>query len=247
MRAAEKSCGTATAGEETAHFGSPSRHRRDLDHPLVWMISASFKPEGDILSYPMSWIPRVWTFESYMKVFGGKYPFHLYYLNTISITFFTILGSTIVSSLAAYGFSRLKFPGRDKIFLLYLSAIMVPTQVTLIPRFILFNWMGLINNHLSLILPGVFNVFCIFLLRQFYIQIPSTYPKRRSWTASEFKNIVQDHLPLTKPALVTVIILQFTGHGTITRTRSSPHGKRLFTLLLGLNNFIDEFGQDYGP
>jgi multiple sugar transport system permease protein len=197
----------------------------------------------------MSWIPRVWTFESYMKVFGGKYPFHLYYLNTISITFFTILGSTIVSSLAAYGFSRLKFPGRDKIFLLYLSAIMVPTQVTLIPRFILFNWMGLINNHLSLILPGVFNVFCIFLLRQFYIQIPFDLSEAAIVDgASEFKIWYKIILPLTKPALVTVIILQFTWTWN---DYENPliflTDKRLFTLLIGLNNFIDEFGQDYGP
>ena len=217
--------------------------------PFIWMLSTSFKRAIDIFNYPVEWVPQIWDFSNYTAVWGGAYPFPTYYLNSVVVTVLTVLGGVVVSSLAAYGFARLHFPGRDAIFLLFLAAIMIPTQVTLIPRFILFHWLGMIDSHWALILPGVFNVFCIFLLRQFYLQIPFELSEAaRMDGASELQIWYRIITPATKPALVTVVILLFTWTWN---DYENPliflTSQKLFTIPLGLNHFVDEFGQQYAP
>ena len=217
--------------------------------PFIWMISTSFKMTTQIFNYPIDWIPKVITLENFKEVWMGSHPFNLYYINSVVVTTLTVIGAVIICSLSAYGFARIEFPGRDFIFLMFLAAMMIPTQVTLIPRFILFNWLNMLDTHWALILPGFFNVFCTFLLRQFYIQIPFELSEAAKIDgAGEFRTWAQIIMPLTKSAMVTMIILVFTWTWN---DYENPliflTSKKLYTIPLGLNNFIDEYGTRYAP
>lgn len=99
----------------------------------------------------------------------------MYYWNSFYITVITLAGALLVNTMAGYAFARIEFKGRNALFLLYLSALMIPNQVTLIPKFFIFNIAGMLDTHLALILPGIFQVFCVFLMRQFFMQIPFDY------------------------------------------------------------------------
>ena len=136
--------------------------------PFIWMISTSFKVNGEVFKYPIDWIPHTWNFENYKKVWSGPNPFYLFYLNSIKITAITVAGNLLTSAMAGYAFAKIRFKGRNFLFLLYLSTMMIPGQVLLVPRFILFDQLQLINTHASIILPGLFTVFGTFLMRQFF-------------------------------------------------------------------------------
>lgn len=217
--------------------------------PFLWMLSTSFKPNTQIFDFPVAWIPKTPILDNFSEVWMGRHPFHIFYFNSLLVTLVTVVGAVMVSSMAAYGFARLQFPGRDAIFLLFLATMMIPTQVTLIPRFVLFNLMGILDSHWALILPGLFNVFCTFLMRQFYLQIPFALSESAQLDgAGEFRIWYQIIMPLTKPALVTMVILIFTWTWN---DYENPliflTSQKLFTIPLGLNNFIDEYGTQYGP
>jgi multiple sugar transport system permease protein len=215
--------------------------------PFIWMISASFKIQGDLFHYPIEWIPKKPTFSNFEEVWGGKYKFALFYVNSVKITFFTVAGSIITSSLAGFAFAKLNFKGRDYIFLMYLATMIIPAQVLLVPRFILFDRIGLVNTHMSIILPGIFTVFGTFLMRQFFSTIPNELLEASKVDGAGFWRIYwQICLPLTKPAIVTLLILTFTWHwneyeNPLIFLRSSD----LFTLPIGLSSFVDEYGSNY--
>lgn len=217
--------------------------------PFLWMISTSFKRNMDIFSYPIDWIPKNPILDNYHEVWFGRYPFQTFYLNSLFVTGITVIGAVIISSMAAYAFARMEFPGRNAIFIMFLATMMIPTQVTLIPRFILFNTLGILDSHTSLILPGLFNIFCTFLMRQFYLQVPFAFSESaRIDGAGEFRIWFQIIMPLTKPALVTMVVLIFTWTWN---DYENPliflTSEKLFTIPLGLNKFIDEYGTQFGP
>jgi multiple sugar transport system permease protein len=141
--------------------------------PLVWLISSSFKDSGQIFIFPPQWIPQPWRFENYPQVFE-QIPFLRFFINTVLVTLLALIGQVLSASLVAFGFARLRFPGRDILFLIVLATIMIPYHVTLIPTFILFRELGGLDTYMPLIVPywlggGAFN---IFLLRQFYMRLP---------------------------------------------------------------------------
>ncbi len=217
--------------------------------PFLWMISTSFKRNMDIFSYPIDWIPKNPILDNYHEVWFGRYPFQTFYINSLFVTGITVIGAVIISSMAAYAFARMEFPGRNAIFIMFLATMMIPTQVTLIPRFILFNTLGILDSHTSLILPGLFNIFCTFLMRQFYLQVPFAFSESaRIDGAGEFRIWFQIIMPLTKPALVTMVVLIFTWTWN---DYENPliflTSEKLFTIPLGLNKFIDEYGTQFGP
>ncbi|MEG1407906.1 MAG: carbohydrate ABC transporter permease, partial [Ruthenibacterium sp.] len=142
-------------------------------YPFAWMVSASFKRPADIFEFPIKWIPDYLYLDNYQYIFTNKtYDFLGMYGNSIKVTVISVAGALLVSILAAYGFSKLKFPGRDKIFLLFIAMMIIPNQVLMVPRFIIFQWLGIINTHAALIIPGFFVILNTFLLRQYFVQIP---------------------------------------------------------------------------
>ena len=216
--------------------------------PFLWMISASMKPELDVLSYPIQWIPQKWNaVANYSEVWFGSLPFTTYYWNTIKITVLTTLFSVTISSMAAYGFTKIQFKGRDVLFLIILSTFMIPSQAILVPQFILYRWLGLFDSHAGLILLGASSVLLTFLLRQFYMSVHNEIiESARIDGANHWTIYARITLPLVKPVLATVMILRFIWtwndyQNPLIFLRSD----HLFTLQLGMTKFSDVNGEFY--
>lgn len=215
--------------------------------PFIWMLSASFKNTSELFRYPIEWIPDTLNTGNYEKVWNGAVSFGVYYRNSIKITFFQVLGSLITSSMAGYAFAKLRFRGKETIFLLYLATMIIPAQVFFVPRFILFDSLGLVNTHLAIILPGMFTVLGTFIMRQFFSTLPGELLEAAKVDGvGHWRMFWQICLPLTKPALVTLLILTFTWHWN---EYENPlillRDRNLFTIPLGLTTFTDENGTDY--
>ncbi len=215
--------------------------------PFVWMISASVKREADIFVYPIQWLPKIWQFQNYHDVWFGRAPFGLFYLNSIMVTFWTVLCQVLTSALAAYAFARINFRGKNVLFLLYLSTMIIPPQVTLVPKFILFNWLGLLDTHISIILPGAFSAFGVFMLRQFFVALPFELSESaRIDGAGELRIFWQIIMPLAKPALASLIILAFVWSWNDYMTPLVfLRSKELYTIPLGLDYFMEDVGTEY--
>jgi ABC-type glycerol-3-phosphate transport system permease component len=178
--------------------------------PLFWMISTSLKPLDEIYVYPIIWIPSEFVWSNYIDVFTNV-PFARYLYNSAFISFFAIIGNLIGSSIAAYSFARLRFPGKNVLFLVMLSTLMVPAWVTMIPHFILFKWLGWLDTYLPLLVPAFFaQPFYTFLLRQFFLGIPlDLEDAARIDGCTSFGIFWRIFLPLSMPALATVAIFSF--------------------------------------
>ncbi|MDQ8737232.1 carbohydrate ABC transporter permease [Paenibacillus sp. LHD-38] len=216
--------------------------------PFLWMLSASFKPELDVLAYPIQWIPKNWNIvENYREVWLGSLPFSLYYWNTIKITILTTVFSLIISAMAAYGFSKISFKGRDLLFIVILATFMIPSQAILVPQFIMYRWLGLFDSHAGLVLLSGSSVIGTFLLRQFYMSIHNEIiESARIDGANHWTIFVRITLPLVKSALATVMILRFIWtwndyQNPLIFLRSD----HLYTLQLGMTKFSDVNGEFY--
>ena len=178
--------------------------------PFFWMISTSLKKQWDVYQFPPVWIPNPVQWQNYVQALS-VYPFELYVLNTLRIVFFTCLGTVLSCSLAAYGFSRLRAPGRDLFFVILLGTMMLPYTVTMIPIFMVFNALKWVDTFKPLIVPSFFgNIFYIFLLRQFFLTIPRELEDAaRMDGCSSFMIYWRIILPLSLPAIATVTIFQF--------------------------------------
>jgi ABC-type glycerol-3-phosphate transport system permease component len=218
--------------------------------PFGWMIGTSLKTLPEAFEYPPTWIPRQFLWRNYVD--GWNYmPFTLYLKNTVTITALTMLGQVTSASLVAYAFARIRAPGRDLLFLVVLSTMMLPEQVTMIPRFVLFRQLGWYNTFKPLVVPAYFGggAFAIFLLRQFYMTLPLELDDAATIDGcGRFRIFWSIILPLSKPALGTIAIFAFFGNwndlmGPLIYLRSPE--KR--TLALGLTYFRDETGQTMVP
>lgn len=175
------------------------------------MLSTSFKIEADVFKFPIEWIPKRWNgIENYKEVWLGKYPFALYYWNSIKITVITTLISVTVSAMAAYGFSKVNFPAGKFLFIIVLATFMVPQQSILVPQFILYRYLGLFDSHTGLIILGSFSVLGTFMLRQFFMGIHSDYiDAAKIDGAGHFRIFWSIALPIVRPAIATYGILRF--------------------------------------
>jgi len=181
--------------------------------PLVITLSDSLKSFHEIYAVPRVWIPDPPRFENYRAIFQVL-PFHRFILNTVAITLLALLGQVLSACLVGYSFARMRWPFRDVLFVVLLSTIMLPPQVTLIPIFILFNKIGWVNTWLPLIVPAYFGggVFNIFLMRQFFRTIPvDLEDAARIDGCSTIRLFFTIMLPLAKPAVATVCVLGFVG------------------------------------
>jgi multiple sugar transport system permease protein len=177
--------------------------------PFVWMFSTSWRLAKDSFSLPPEWLPLTWRIENYQEVLNGI-PFVAFIVNSLKVSALITLGQLVTCSMAAYAFARLRFPGRDLLFLVFLSQLMVPQQVTIIPVFILIRVLGLLDTHWALVIPALFSAFGTFLLRQFFLTIPHELEDAaRVDGAGYVRTFLQIVLPLAGPALSTLAIFVF--------------------------------------
>jgi multiple sugar transport system permease protein len=183
--------------------------------PFIWMISTSLKDLNQVFTMPPQWIPRPPHWENYMEIFRMM-DFGRYWLNTIVVTVGRMLGQFIFCTLAAYAFARLNFPGRNFLFFLLLSSLMVPFETLMVPTFVLMKKLSWINTYWALIVPhalGAFGgAFNVFLLRQFFLTIPKEFEESAIIDgASPFRIFRSIMLPLARPALAALLIFSFRG------------------------------------
>lgn len=216
--------------------------------PFIWMISTSMKYEVDVFTFPIQWIPTKFrVFENYREVWFGDAPFTLYYFNSIKVTVITSILSLAISSMAAYAFSKLKFPGRDKIFILIIATMIIPDQVTLIPRFLYFKWMHLFDTHFCLVISMLFSQSSIFFITQFMKSLPAELSDSAkidgAGTFRTFWNII---LPLAKPAIATMAIIKFIwSWNDYQNVLIFITNHKLFTIQIGVRMFTDKYGSFY--
>ena len=179
--------------------------------PFLWMISTSLKEPGQVFIYPPVWIPDPVVWSSYIDVWTFV-PFDRFFINTLFVATTVTTLHLVTCTLAGYAFGRLRFPGRDRLFFLYLGTLMIPGQVTLIPAFVLIKYLGWIDTYLALIVPPIFGAFGTFLLRQFFLAIPTELEDAaRIDGASYLGIIVRIIVPLSGPAMATLAIFTFMG------------------------------------
>jgi ABC-type glycerol-3-phosphate transport system permease component len=177
--------------------------------PFIWMLSSSVKTLDTIFNNPLQVIPRHPQWANYSKLWN-QLPIGRWIFNSGYIVVLVVLGRLAFTATAAYAFARLRFPGRDYIFYGFLTALMIPGEVTLIPGFVLIRQLGWYDNHLALIVPGLSDAFAIFLLRQFFMSIPRELEEAaRIDGASYMRVFVSIILPLSKSALAVVAVLGF--------------------------------------
>ncbi len=216
--------------------------------PFVWMVMTSLMSLGE--AQGIRWIPSALHFENYVEAWNEA-TFSEYFTNSVIITLITLSGELTFSVLAAYAFARIKFPARDAIFGLLLSTIMIPFMVTIIPNFLTVTWLGRIgpikwiNNWPALAVPYMGSVFSIFLLRQFFTQIPDElYDAARIDGAGHLRFLWTVVLPLSKAPIMVIIVLSFIGSWNSLAwpmlVTNSPEWR---PIALGLAQFVEEAGQ----
>lgn len=207
--------------------------------PTLWMISSSLKPDYEIFATPPSLLPVSPRWQNYSEALTSL-PFGRFAINTLIIAISTIVGHLLSCSIVAYGFARLHGPGKGFFFVLMLSTLMLPYPVTMVPLFIIFSKIGLINSFVPLILPAFFgNAFYIFLLRQSFKQIPvDLEDAARLDGAGTLQVLLNVILPLSRPALATVAIFTFqAAWNDFLGPLIFLHDQSLYTLQLGLSLF----------
>lgn len=217
--------------------------------PFLWLLSTSLKPPEQIFKLPPEWIPDPFTWSNYTKAVTAI-PFFLYLKNTMYIAIFNVIASVISCSLVAYGFSMIRWPGRDVLFLVVVATLMIPYAVILIPTFIIFSKLGWVNTPNPLTIPALTgNAFFIFLLRQFYMSIPEDLSDAaRIDGASELQIYWHIILRLSRPALAVVALFTFMWNwndflGPLVYLSK----KETLTLAIGLYGFQSRAGTQWGP
>jgi multiple sugar transport system permease protein len=215
--------------------------------PFYWLLSTAVKPDTEIFVFPPIWIPSPLQWSNFSNAFNF-FPFVQYLVNTLIICVGTVAGTLISNSLVAYGLSRIQWPGRNIVFGLLLGTLLLPSQVTLIPLFILFVHMGWVDTYLPLIVPAFFgNAFFMFLLRQFFLTIPGELCDAvRVDGGSEWTIFTRIVLPLSVPVLATVALFafinswnDFLGPLIYLQTQSK------YTLSIGLSMFLGSYGSQW--
>jgi multiple sugar transport system permease protein len=214
--------------------------------PFVWMVSTSLKPDSEVFAYPPIWLPSPPMWENYPKVLE-LLPFRRYLINTTFVATTVTILEVVTSSLAAYAFARLPFPGRDRLFLLYLGTLMVPGQVTIIPNFLVMSWFGWTNTYLALIIPAAFTAFGTFLLRQFFLSIPVELEQAARIDGCGYFGIYRHIvMPLSGPGIATLAIFAFmTQWNAFLWPLIVTNSDNYRTLTVGLSYFRGEFATQF--
>ena len=216
--------------------------------PFLWMLSSSFKDSLEVFNFPIQWIPQNLKLENYSYIWN-KANYTQLIFNTLKLTVVITILQIVTCSLAAYAFSKLVFPERDKIFILYLATLMLPYQVVMIPQFSVIKIFGLTNTHMALILIQAFNPMGVFLMKQFFDGIPNELSEAaRIDGLNELGIYSKIIMPLSKSVIGTLVILTSV---SVWNDFLAPliyiNSRELYTIQLGLRNMISEFTAEYGP
>lgn len=217
--------------------------------PFFWMVSTSVKDETKVFQFPPQWWPDPLRFDNYSKVFETQ-PFHLYFFNSLYIATLVTVGTCLCASLAGYAFARLNFPFKNVIFLVLLSSMMIPTEVTAIPLFIWMSNLNLANTHFPLIVPpmlGAGGMFGVFMLRQFFITMPADLDEAAKIDGCTPWGIFwRIMLPQATPALAALSIFTFLhSWNEFFEPLIYLSSKELYTLPLALSLFTDQSGTQW--
>lgn len=216
--------------------------------PFVWMIGSSLKTSDQIFVFPPEWIPSPIRWRNYEDVFTFI-PFVRYFFNTSLISLGTIIGNVLSASLVAYSFSRIRWTGREVCFYLMLASMLLPPQVTMIPTFVIFRTMGVIDTYVPLILPAFLGTpFFIFLLRQFFLGIPEALSEAaRIDGCSEWQIYSRVIMPLSITGLTTVVVFSFLWSWVdYLNPLIYLQSPEKFTLSLGLQQFQSSHAMEWG-
>ncbi|WP_276352234.1 carbohydrate ABC transporter permease [Cohnella caldifontis] len=214
--------------------------------PFIWSICTSLKNLNEVFTYPPKFLGERLKFSNYLHM-TDRFPFDLFFFNTLKITAIVVVFQLVTSSMAGYVFARLRFRFRDGLFGLYLATLMVPAQVTMIPTFLLMKFYGLLDTHWSLILPGLVSAFGTFLLRQFFSTIPGALEEAAKIDGcTPFGIYWRVFVPLSKPALATlgIFITMGTWNDFINPLVFLSSMKKM-TLTLGLANMQGLYSTDW--
>ena len=214
--------------------------------PFVWMISASLKTSVDVFSIPMKWIPETAHWENFVSIWE-RVPLLAYFKNTAVLAVIVTIMQIITSSFAAYAFAKMRFKGRDVLFMCYIGTIAVPWQVYMVPQFIMMRSLGLYDTIWALVVLQSFSAFGVFLMRQFYLGIPNELSEAaRIDGLNEYGIWARIMLPLAKPAIATLCIFTFVN------TWNDYMGPMIYlttdvkkTIQVGLRRFIQAYSADY--
>lgn len=214
--------------------------------PLIWMLSTSLKSDAEVMINP-SFIPRAWDWSNYSKAWNAM-NFPLLLRNTCIITFSSMLGTLVSNTLVAYGFAKIRFKGRDVIFLAVLGTMMIPGMVTMIPSYVMFSWFGWVGTYTPLIITSYFaSAYYLFLLRQFFMGIPMAYNEAAKIEgAGDLTILLRIIVPMAKPVLTTIAVFEFNGKwndyfGPMLYLNREP----MYTLQLGLRSFRGTSGVEW--
>ena len=215
--------------------------------PLLWMLSASVKTNTEVFSANFRWIPQVFQWSNYIKIWS-KIPLSTFTFNTIKLTVIITVIQVLTSSFAAYGFSKCKFRGRDVLFFCYVATIAIPWQVYMLPQYSMMNKFHLVDTHTGYVLMQSFTAFGVFLMRQFFMSLPNELLEAgRIDGLSEYGNYFRIALPLSKPSVATMTIFSFV---TIWNDYMGPliyfNSTSKKTIQLGIKMFIGQYSTEYG-
>jgi ABC-type glycerol-3-phosphate transport system permease component len=210
--------------------------------PFLWMVLASFKPLAEV-EHINPW-PTVWHPDNYIKVFQ-QVPFARYYFNSVFVAAWVTFLTCLTSAMAAYSFARMRWPGRDRVFQLYLATMMIPGVVTMIPNYTLMVKLHLLDSFTGLIVPAAFSAFGTFLLRQFMLTIPAALDESAEIDGATPWQIFWDiMLPLARPGLITLAIFTFMGnYGSFFWPLVLIKSEHLRTLPIGMLFFDTNYGR----
>lgn len=212
--------------------------------PWYWMITTSLKTPDQILQFPPQWVPNPITFKAYPEAFFDASMLR-YGLNTLFLCVVNVIGAVLSNSLVAYGFARIRWPGREAMFLGVLATMMLPYQVSMVPLYIIFSKLNWLNTYLPLTVPTYFAApFFIFMLRQFFRTIPDDITDAaRIDGAGELRILWSIFIPLVKPALAVVALFEFIGNwNSFLGPLIYLSDEKLWTLTLGIMGLRMHYG-----
>ena len=214
--------------------------------PFWWMITSSLKTAAEVFAFPPTLLPPSWQWTNFVEVFTFQ-PFARQYFNSLYIAVSVTVLTILISAMAGYAFARVRFPLRNVIFLALLSALMMPSEVTIIPNFFLFSALGWLDNHIPLILLPVFGangVVGTFLMRQFFVQLPTALEDAAMIDGlGRFGIFWRIALPIARPIMAALAILSFLySWNLFLEPLVFLNSQHLFTLPLALNSFTDNYG-----
>ncbi|TDC65813.1 carbohydrate ABC transporter permease [Micromonospora sp. KC207] len=214
--------------------------------PFLWMVTSSLKLDSQVFTTPIQWIPEEFHWDNYTRIWE-RIPLVTYLKNSLFLSVVITALQVLTGSFAAYGFAKVRFPGRDALFVAYIATIAVPWQAYMVPQYIIMERAGLVNTHLSLILLQAFGAFGVFLMRQYYLTIPDELCEAaRVDGLSEYGIWARIVLPLSKPALASLALLTFVNTwndymGPFIYLTSND----LWTVQIGLRSFVGVYDAEY--